>query len=477
MPSETRSPADLDAVVDELRSKLTGAVIGADDPGYIEARKVWNGMFDDRLPKAVLRCADEDDVRTAAKLLAGVDVPVAVRGGGHHIAGFGTCDGGFVIDLLNLRWATVDPGAGRISCGGGATLHELDVAGAEAGLAAPLGVVSETGVAGLVLSGGVGWQTRRHGYTCDNLRRARLVTATGEVVEASEHENRDLLWGLKGGGGNFGIVTEFEFDAFPLERVLVTDAYHLPRDEREVEALLRFYRESSGELSNDVSISIMATTGGSEFEGVLPEAVGRLTIKVRACSLDCSDRGFAALMPIAKFGAPALTRTGPMRFVDLQHSGDKSNSAEAGKRRYMKGEMLVGITDEMIAGMADRCAALPSPGSVFEMQTLGGAMSDHDEMHAAVGMRAANHLAGFNTQAAPDEDLETVVDWTRQAWSVLRAGSAGGTYLNFDGEADAARVLGSLGVGEDASKADRLQALKRSYDPGNRFRVNHNIEP
>src|ERR1700761_3280979 len=232
-------------VVAELKASLEGDVIAAGDAGYEAAAKVWNGMYDERRPVAVLRPSSEEDVRRAVATLADVDAPLAIRGGGHHIAGFGGCDGGFVIDLGAMRGASVDAEARRIRVEGGALLHDLDTAGAEHGLSVPVGVISPTGVAGLTLTGGVGWQTRAHGYACDNLRRARVVTAAGEVVEASEDENPDLLWGLRGGGGNFGVVTEFDFEAHPQEAALVTYVYYKVESAEEIAELVGAYRDWS----------------------------------------------------------------------------------------------------------------------------------------------------------------------------------------------------------------------------------------
>src|SRR6201996_6729881 len=236
---------EFDDVVAGLRADLSGEVLAAGDAGYEAAAKVWNGMYDERRPVAVLRPTSDEDVRRAVAGLADVDAPLAIRGGRHHIAGFGGCDGGFVIDMSAMRGASVDPDTRRIRVEGGALLHDLDTAGAEHGLTVPVGVVSPTGVAGLTLTGGVGWQTRKRGYACDKLRRARVVTAAGEIVVASEDENADLLWGLRGGGGNFGVVTEFDFEAHPQEAALVTYVYYKVESAEEIAELVGAYRDWS----------------------------------------------------------------------------------------------------------------------------------------------------------------------------------------------------------------------------------------
>lgn len=480
MGSDLReTEAGFGAVVDELRANLDGEVVAAGDPGHAAAAKVWNGMYDERRPIAVLRPTGEEDVRRAVLALAEVDAPLAIRGGGHHIAGFGGCDGGFVIDMSALRGATVDPDARRVRVEGGALLHDLDTAGAEHGLTVPVGVVSPTGVAGLTLTGGVGWQTRRRGYACDNLRRCRVVTAAGEVVEASEAENADLLWGLRGGGGNFGVVTEFEFDAYRQEQVLVTSVYYAVEDAEEIAALVRAYRDWSLESSRDHTAWTYLGTGSETLRPLAPELVGQMYVGFTGCSLDVCDDSRAHLRRIGRFGAaPLVAWTKPMRMVELQRFGDDGDAALAGMPRYMKGEMMRELTDSMIDGIASRAVATPTRRTIFEMGMQGGAMGDLDEMEMAVGMRDARHLGGWSIMGdEPGEDIADAIRWAREAWQVLAPGSCGGTYLNFDGEADEGRVLGSLSADRGDAKRTRLAAIKRTWDPTNRFHVNHNIRP
>jgi len=480
MGSDLRdTEAEYTAVVDELRADLDGAVVAAGDPEHGEAAKVWNGMYDERRPVAVLRPTSEEDVRRAVAVLADVDAPLAIRGGGHHIAGFGGCDGGFVIDMSGLRGTAVDPAARRIRVGGGALLHDLDTAGAEHGLSVPVGVVSPTGVAGLTLTGGVGWQTRSRGYACDKLRRARVVTATGETVEASEEENADLLWGLRGGGGNFGVVTEFEFEAHEQDEVLVTSVFYKVEDAEEIAALVRAYRDWALESNRDQTAWTFLGTASETFRTLAPDLVGNRYVGFTGCSLDVSDASRAHLEKIERFGAaPVFARTTPMRMVELQHLGDSGDAALAGMPRYMKGEMMRELTDSMIDGIASNAVAMPTTRTIFEMGMQGGAMADLDDMAMAVGMRDAQHLGGWSVMGdEPGEDIADAIQWAREAWQVLAPGSCGGTYLNFDGEADEGRVLGSLSADRGDEKRARLSQIKRAWDPGNRFHVNHNIKP
>jgi FAD/FMN-containing dehydrogenase len=480
MGSDLRdTEAGFTPVVDELRANLDGEVVAAGDPGYAAAAKVWNGMFDERRPVAVLRPTSEEDVRRAVVALAEVEAPLAIRGGGHHIAGFGGCDGGFVVDMSGLRGSSVDPDARRIRVQGGALLHDLDTAGAEHGLSVPVGVVSPTGVAGLVLTGGVGWQTRKPGYGCDKLRRARVVTAAGEIVEASEEENADLLWGLRGGGGNFGVVTEFEFEAHEQDRVLVTSVFYRVDDAEEIAALVRAYRDWSLESNRDQTAWTFLGTASETFRPLAPDLVGHKYVGFTGCSLDLSDASRAHLEKIERFGAsPLIARTAPMRMVELQHLGDSGDAALAGMPRYMKGEMMRELTDSMIDGIATNAVAMPTARTIFEMGMQGGAISDLGEMEMAVGMRDAQHLGGWSVMGdEPGEDIADAIQWAREAWQVLAPGSCGGTYLNFDGEADEGRVLGSLSADRGDEKRARLAEIKKTWDPGNRFHVNPKIRP
>jgi FAD/FMN-containing dehydrogenase len=480
MGSDVRdTEAGFTAVVDELRANLDGAVVAPGDAEYAEAAKVWNGMYDERRPVAVLFPSSEEDVRRAVAALAEVDAPLAIRGGGHHIAGFGGCDGGFVLDMSGLRGTSVDPAARRVRVQGGALLHDLDTAGAEHGLSVPVGVISPTGVAGLVLTGGVGWQTRKHGYGCDKLRSARVVTASGDVVVASETENADLLWGLRGGGGNFGVVTEFEFEAHEQDAVLVTSAYYVVEDAEQSAALVRAYRDWSLEAGREETMWTYLGTGSETFRPLEPALVGARYVGFTAVSLDVSDAARARLGQIERFGDNALlAQTREMRMVELQHYGDSADSALAGFPRYMKGEMMRELTDSMIDGIATRAAEMPTVRTIFEMGMQGGAMADTGEMEMAVGMRDAQHLGGWSVMGdEPGEGIADAMDWAREAWTVLAPGSCGGTYLNFDGEADEGRVLGSLSADRGDEKRARLAQIKRAWDPTNRFHVNHNIKP
>jgi FAD/FMN-containing dehydrogenase len=306
-----------------------------------------------------------------------------------------------------------------------------------------------------------------------------VVTASGDVVVASETENADLLWGLRGGGGNFGVVTEFEFEAHEQDAVLVTSAYYVVEDAEQSAALVRAYRDWSLEAGREETMWTYLGTGSETFRPLEPALVGARYVGFTAVSLDVSDAARARLGQIERFGPNALlAQTQEMRMVELQHFGDSADSALAGFPRYMKGEMMRELTDSMIDGIAARAAEMPTVRTIFEMGMQGGAMADTGEMEMAVGMRDAQHLGGWSVMGdQPGEDIADAMEWARDAWNVLAPGSCGGTYLNFDGEADEGRVLGSLSADRGDEKRAKLAEIKRAWDPGNRFHVNHNIKP
>lgn len=470
--AELALPKELE---EQLRTELTGSVISPSDDRYHDACRVWNAMFDNHRPAVILRCADEEDVLRSVRALRQSDLPVAVRGGGHHVAGFGTCDGGVVIDLSQMRSTDMRNGGSLIAVGGGATLHDVDTATDAVDRSVPLGVVSPTGVGGLTLSGGVGWLTRLHGYTCDNLVAARVVTAAGEVVHTSEKENPDLLWGLRGGGGNFGVVTEFEYRTHPVEGAVVAEAYHVVDSDRRVEDTLRFYREWTADLPREVTVWIVVERVGAAYD-LLADSYGKLVVGLLGCSVGPAQRGEKQLAPMLTEGNPTASRITPMRMVELQHAQDDSGAAARDMHSYMKGEMITELTDSVIAEIAAHTQRLPSAGSLFEMGMLGGAMADPSNTASAVGLRNARYIAGFTLMTAESDQVAPGIEWARAAWAPLREVSAGGTYLNFSGDESSQRVLGSLAE-DDAAKRRKLLELKRRYDPGNFFRINHNIRP
>ena len=467
-------------VINELTSKIRGQVLSPGTPEYEQHRPVWNGMFDDARPMAIIRCLDASDCAAAIAVVSRMDVPLAIRGGGHHVAGFGTCDGGIVIDLGAMRSAVVDVEHDVVRVGGGCTLFDVDAATSSVGRAVPLGVVSETGVGGLALSGGIGWLSREHGLTSDNLVSARVVTAGGEIVTASETENADLLWGLRGGGGNFGVVTEFTFATHDVDLLTVAEAYHVTNSVDDVEALLRFFANWAPGLPNHVNLWLAIEAYSPQYHARLPtQAASCLVASLLACSSRSNTDAERALAPMLTERKPIVAELSAMRLVDFQQIQDDSGSARRGMQTYMKSEAVTCLTDSAIGGIADHMIRLPNSSSLFELGLLGGALAEREDMSSAAGMRNAQHLAGFIMMADTKDGLEESIAWARSGWATLREGTAsGGGYLNFDSaDGDDQRVVASMSSESLSEKWRKLRDLKRRWDPDNFFRLNHNVSP
>ena len=286
-----------------------------------------------------------------------------------------------------------------------------------------------------------------------------------------------MLWGLRGGGGNFGVVTEFEFRSHPIGPVVVGEAYHRIRDGDAAERVLRFYRDWTAEAPRDLTVWIAIEQVNPDYDLLWPAHDGELVAGLLACYAGPSaDKGTQILAPMLRDRRPDASRVTTIPMVGLQHLQDGSNAAATGMRSYMKGEMITELTDAAIAGIAGSCQQMPTRNSLFEMGTLGGAMGDVAETDAAVGLRSAQYLAGFSMMSPIDAGVEEGIAWTRSSWKSLTDASAGGVYLNFSGEDGQDRVLKSLGA-TAGTKRQSLIALKRKYDPTNFFRINHNIDP
>jgi FAD/FMN-containing dehydrogenase len=456
-----------DDVVRALRSHLAGEVVGATDEGYDAARAVWNGMIDKR-PVAVARCATPDDVAAAVGIARGASLPIAVRGGGHNVAGLATAEGGLVIDLSPMHAVTVDGERRRATVQGGAIWREVDAATQPYGLAAPAGLVSDTGVAGLTLGGGIGWLRRKHGLTCDNLVAAELVTADGRRVRASSDENPDLLWALRGGGGNFGVVTSFEFLLHPVGPEV---AYALVLyDGAGTAPALRALRGLAGDLPREIA-PIAFTGSVPEMEGVSPEAFGRPMLAVAAAYVGAPEAGEQGLKPLRELGTPLADLSGRMPYVQLQQFLDEEYPR--GRHYYWKSAAVAELSDAVIDVVASFAASQPSALSTIDVWVMGGALRDEPPGGSAYAGREAGFLV--NPEADWDESGadEANVAWARQLIKALEPHTVG-TYLNFPGllEEGEAQLRASFGV-----NYERLVEVKTRWDPDNLFRLNHNVRP
>ncbi|HKR99679.1 MAG TPA: FAD-binding oxidoreductase [Candidatus Dormibacteraeota bacterium] len=436
---------------------IDGEVITPADAAYDEARAVFNGMID-RRPALIARCASAADAAIAIAYARERELPLAVRGGGHNVAGSAVCDGGVVIDFSDLREVRVDPQRRRAVAQPGATWYDFDQATQAYGLASTGGLVSSTGVAGFTLGGGIGWLVRKHGLACDNLLAADLVTADGDSVRASDDADADLLWGLRGGGGNFGVVTSFEFQLHPLTQISGGLVAH-PRDRaREV---LQFFREQCASAPDELTlIAALMTT---------PE--GHPAIGIAACYAGPEAGAAELLRPLKEFGPPVLDQMGPIPYTVLQTALDPM--APRGVQNYWKADFLAELSDEAIDLFVEHANRMTSPLAQIHIHHLGGALRNAPAgAGSAFAHRDASfvyNLVGMWTDPAENDRQITSV---RDAFTSLQPVSRGGAYINFLGDDGSERVRAAYG-----DNYARLSRLKARLDPDNVLRVNQNITP
>ncbi|MGW4645865.1 FAD-binding oxidoreductase [Kitasatospora sp. NPDC004289] len=457
--------------VRELRRGFRGRLVRPGDPEYEEGRRIWNGSID-RRPALIAYCADPADVAAAVRWAAarhadGDGLPVAVRSGGHSFSGQSLCEGGIVIDLSGLRRITVDEQAGTVRAQAGALLGELDAATQRVGMAVPSGIVTHTGLAGLTLGGGIGWLMRKYGLTVDQLLGAELVTAGGERVRADARENPELYWGLRGGGGNFGVVTEFEYRMHPVGPTVLAGPLFWPVADSA--RLLRFYREWIEEAPDELTTAVVHRTA-PPLPGVPAELVGRLAVVVMCCWAGDPERGEKVLGPLRRFGPPAADLCRPKPY--LEHQASLDPSFPAGRWYYFKSCDVARLSDEVIEVTAEHAARIASPLTSFPIFQLGGAIARVGEDETAFSGRGAGHTFNINATCAGPEGFEEERAWSRGLWRAL-APHHTGVYVNFLMEEGEQRVRQAYGE----AKYRRLRELKRAWDPGNLFRLNQNIRP
>jgi FAD/FMN-containing dehydrogenase len=457
-----------DGTIEQLRTAIGGQVITPADDGYEEARRVWNGMVD-RHPALVVRCASTADVTAAVNFGRDNDLIVSVRCGSHSTPGYSTCDDGIVIDLGPMNRVTVDPDTGTARVGGGALWADLDGAAQQHGLAVTGGRVSDTGVGGLALGSGSGWLERMYGVTCESLLSAEVVTADGRVVRASADESPELFWGLRGGGGNFGVVTEFEFRLHPVGPIVTGGMLLYPRGRaREV---LRFYRDFIAAAPDEVGGGIALLTAPPE--PFVPEDLqGRPAIGIVFCYVGSLEDGEQAVRPLKEGTSPAVDLVQPMPYVALQQMMDAGNPH--GVREYFKVDWLSGLPDEAIDIIAEHGENLPAPFGQLILAPMGGATARTDTSKMALNMpNAPWAYFCLSMWMDPSED-ERNIAWARGFADAMSAYEVGSPYPNFiEPDEGVKRLRASYGP----EKYERLVALKRQWDPDNLFRLNQNISP
>ena len=451
----------------DLARYFRGELIRRDHPSYDGARRVWNGAID-RHPALIARCTGVADVLAVVRFAREHDFLVAVRGGGHNVAGTAVCDDGVVIDLSPMKAMRVDPIARTARAQPGLLWGEFDHETQAFGLAAPGGIVTHTGIAGLTLGGGLGWLMRRYGLTCDNLLSADVVTADGELVRASADENTDLFWGLRGGGGNFGIVTSFEYQLHPVGPTLMAGVIlHPAAMAREV---LDFYRHFISSAPDELmSIVVLRMAPSAPF--LSPEIHGQPVVIIAVCYAGTVDEGERALAPLRRFGEPLADLIQPTLYASHQSMIDAS--VPHGLGYYWKSEYLRPLSDELIDTLVAHAWRVATPESYTAMFHMGGAVGREDREGSAFEDRYAAHAMTIDGVWSDPDASEPCMAWARNFWDAVRPHSTGRVYVNFLGEEGQDRVRAAYG----AQKYERLRALKRKYDPTNFFRVNQNIVP
>jgi FAD/FMN-containing dehydrogenase len=461
-----RTRTDEESIAEQFGDGFRGDLIEPDDPGYDEARTVWNGMID-RRPALVARCRGVADVVDAVRVARDRGGPLSVKAGGHSVAGNAVCDDGLVIDLSLMDAVRVDPEARTVRVEPGVRLGDLDHETQAFGLAVPAGVVSTTGVAGLTLGGGWGWLSRTYGLTIDNLRSVDLVTADGELLHASETEHEDLFWGVRGGGGNFGVVTAFEFDCHEVGPELLAGLIVHPFED--AADVLRFHREFATDAPDEVCC--YAGILNAPPVPFLPEAVhGTRVVVLVACYSGSVEDGEAALRSLREYGDPIADAVQPMPYTALQQLFDEAYAP--GARNYWKSALVDPLPDEAIDLVVDRAETFPSPETQIVVEHLRGAIATVDP--SATAYRHRNAAFAFNVfpRWADPADDEANVQWAAEFVDAIRPFATDGVALNFLGDEGEERVRAAFG-----DNYDRLVALKDEYDPENLFRSTQNVRP
>lgn len=459
-------PFELEAA-EQLRMRVRGTTLLPDEDGYDEARTVWNAMID-RYPAIIVQALGVADVMQAVDFARDHELEIAIKGGGHNVAGNAVCDHGLMIDLSQMKSVRVDPEAKTARVEPGAVLHDVDQETQAHGLVVPGGFVSSTGIAGLTLGGGFGYLSRKYGLTVDSLQSVDLVTADGEFVRASEGENPELFWGLRGGGGNFGVVTSFEFELHELDpTVLAGPVAHTledaPQVMREVAGVMR-------EAPDDVSC-LMAIRHAPPAPFLPQEVHGERILLIAMIYAGSTEEGEQALAPLREIGNPIADAVGPKPYTAFQSLFDAANAK--GARNYWKSH-YVELSDEVIDVLCEHAERLPSPESTIGMLALGGEISRHPDDSAPYPHRDAPWVVNIQARWREPEDDKRSIEWSRDLFDALMPHAWGGVYVNFIAETDDEERIRAA-YGEEVY--DRLAALKAEWDPQNIFHLNQNIEP
>ena len=456
---------DSEEVYSSLRRTFKGELLRPGENGYEDARAIWNGMCA-RRPGLIARCLDVRDIQSAIRSARAIGIPTAIRCGGHSLAGFSTCDRGLVIDLSRMRQVTVYPEVHRARVAGGCLLGSIDIATQKAGLVFPSGVVSHTGASGLILGGGTGWLTRRFGLSCDNVERFTLVTADSSIVRADSNENQDLYWALRGGGGNFGVVTEFEVKLHPLRAVVLAEGL---TPENDIRALLESWRDVMPEAPHDLKWNIDLRLA-PDSEQVPVELRGR---PVASSSLIWTGDPEAArpyLQCALSKCSPDSVSVRNVSFLNLQTMAD--SAFPHGRRYYTKSGYFTRLSDGTIDSLVETVTTIPSSETQIELAYLGGAAGRIAADETAFGDRSAPFIMNLLANWADASADGANISWIRGLFDKLRPAMKPGVYVNFMSGDEQGRVPEAY-----HERWDRMVAVKTQYDPDNFFRLNQNVPP
>ncbi len=451
--------------IETLKASLRGELIQPDDDGYDAARKVYNAMVD-RHPRLIVRCAGVADVIAAVNFARENKLTLSIRGGSHNVAGFAVCDDGLVIDLSRMRSVRVDPKKRTARAEGGCTWGDFDHATHAFGLATTGGILSTTGIAGLTLGGGFGYLTRKYGLSCDNLISVDVVTADGQFITASADENEDLFWGVRGGGGNFGVVTSFEYKLHPVSTVLGGPVLYPIEKTGEV---LRFFRDYMATAPEDLgAVFAFLIAPAAPF---IPEPLHGVTMcAIIACYSGPMEKAEEVVKPIRQFGPPALDLLGPIPYPVLQSMFDAL--LPPGLQHYWKSDFAKELTDEAIEGHVKHGPKVPTVESTMHLVPIGGALQRVGKDETAFNYRDAQFVHVIAAMYPNPADTPKNMEWVREYWSALHPYSAEGTYINFMMDEGEERIRAAY-----RENYERLVALKNKYDPTNLFHMNQNIKP
>ena len=453
-----------------LNEQVTGEVLLSGQPGYDDARAVWNAMID-RKPGVIVQCKNAHDVVKAVSYARDHNLPVSIRGGGHNVAGHAVCDDGVMINLSLMRGVQVDAENRRARVEGGAIWSDVDAETQKFGLATPGGLISDTGVAGLTLSGGIGWLRSAYGLCIDNMLSVEIVTADGQKLNASESENADLFWAIRGGGGNFGVVTMFEFALHPVGPQVMFCAPIYPLEAGT--GPIRFWRDFLADKNDKVG-SVVEFSTVPEDDEFPQEFWGKRVYTIAAVFAGDADEGEKLLQPLREQGDLVTDFSGQIEYCELQKLFDTLMPA-GDFRCYWKSHYLDGLSDEVIDMIVQGNAQPPSPNTLSSIWNFGGATADVAADATAFGDRSMPYMLSIDSVWSDAADDDANIDWTRSFWQRMRTHSHNGRmYLNFPGQGEEGEKMLEDTFGENYA---RLREIKRKYDPDNRFRFNQNLKP